>query len=289
MPNLQQPGPNGNMQNITNNWSALNSLGPWQPLPVTPGDNNGTGPGQSNDQYDSRIGNGGLPQGIYGAANRAYVSNVQPNELATTHLENIVGQNSALMRNAELRGREWANSRGSLTGSGAVGAAQRAVLEAATPLAMDNAGAYRSTRQQNVDVLNAKVLADLNARTGIQSSLIGADASAASDRNRLQMQREDLAYRGEQSQLDRNYNQAMNYWNRYYDNQFGNQEYAFRAGVDQRTVRNNFFTGLMNMSMVDPETFTPERIAGVMNAYLPVWDSFSQDIDALWGGSDLYG
>lgn len=56
-------------------------------------------------------------------------------EQVQSSLQAMMDPNSALMRNAELRGRELAATRGGVNSSIAAGNAQRAALEAATPLA----------------------------------------------------------------------------------------------------------------------------------------------------------
>lgn len=76
-------------------------------------------------------------------------------------LSKIIDQNSPLMQQAATAGRQGANARGLLNSSIAVGAAQGAVLNAATPIAQQNAAASLQTgltntsNRQNTNLTNA--------------------------------------------------------------------------------------------------------------------------------------
>lgn len=83
---------------------------------------------------------------------------LDPNELSSTRLNAITAQDSDLMRRADARGRAFANSRGLANSSMAAGAAQGAVIDAATPLAMQEAGAYTNIGDSNMDAENTYLL-----------------------------------------------------------------------------------------------------------------------------------
>lgn len=185
-----------------------------------------------NDPYDSRIGNGALPAGFQGSQNRAYTRDVQGNELMGQRLGALIAGNSAYMRNAVNRGREQAASRGMLNSSMAAGSAQRAAIEAASPIAAQEAQAYIQGASENQRWLNERA-SEIDRRMAAEASARGAGAQAgAMAATALQSQRERLAFEGEQRGLDRT--QALFMADRQLENQLelGEAEYGWNLGRD---------------------------------------------------------
>lgn len=83
-----------------------------------------------------------------------FMRNVTPNELVANQLQGLLDGNSAYMKNARLRGAEYAASRGNLNSSIGAGASQRAALEAAMPIAQADADVYRQANQGNFESLS---------------------------------------------------------------------------------------------------------------------------------------
>lgn len=83
-----------------------------------------------------------------------FMRQVTPNELVANQLNNLLSSDSAYIKNARLRGKEYANSRGMLNSSIAAGASERAALEAAMPIAQSDADVYRTANQGNFESLN---------------------------------------------------------------------------------------------------------------------------------------
>lgn len=153
-------------------------------------------------------------QGLQGTDGLGYTRTVGDNELATNRLNQITAQDSPYMQNAARRGLEVANRRGLLNSSIASGSSQRAALEAATPLAMQEAAAFQTAQQENLASMNANLQQTrsiANDMLGQQRQLSdnesGRSAAAANQRAQidaqLRAQREQLAFQGEQSGLDR--------------------------------------------------------------------------------------
>lgn len=160
-------------------------------------------PQNRNDPYDNRIGNGALPPGFQGSQNRAYTRAVQGDELMGQRLGALLDSNSRYMRSARNRGLEQAGSRGMLNSSMAAGNAQRAAIDAGAPIAAQEAGAFMQAASENQRWLNERQMEiDRLAAAEANSRASGAEA-AASAGLRLQMQREQLAFEGEQRGLDR--------------------------------------------------------------------------------------
>lgn len=156
-----------------------------------------------NDPFDSRIGNGDLPGGFQGTANRAYTRNVQGNELMGQRMGALLAANNPYMRNAVNRGREQAASRGLLNSSMAAGSAQRAAIEAASPIAAQESQAYVQAASDNQRWLNERQSEQDRLAAANASSAGASAAGAAAAAMQLQMQRERLAFEGEQQGLNR--------------------------------------------------------------------------------------
>ena len=181
--------------------------------------------------YDPRIGNSALPAGIQGTANRAYTRDVQGNELAQNQINQITSQNSPLMRNAQMRGTRMANSRGMINSSMAGEAAQNAVIESAMPLALQDARAYQEAAGQNLQYLNQRDIANMNDQTNREAAWSASAAAQLQAESALQRQRENLAYEGEQAELQRRYGFQM----AGLENQFGQERDWRQAGINEQS------------------------------------------------------
>lgn len=153
-------------------------------------------------------------RGIQGSDDRAYTRTVGDDELSTNRLNQITAQDSQYMQNAARRGLETANRRGLLNSSIASGASQRSALEAATPLAMQEAAAFQAAQQENLGYLNQGLQQErqianqmLGQERDLASVAAGRAADAANQQRQidaaLRAQREQLAYSGEQAGLGR--------------------------------------------------------------------------------------
>jgi hypothetical protein len=83
-----------------------------------------------------------------------FIRQPTPNELVANQLNTLLGSNSPYIRNAEQRGAEYAASRGNINSSIGAGAARRAALEAAMPIAQADADVYRQANAANFDSLS---------------------------------------------------------------------------------------------------------------------------------------
>lgn len=260
--------------------------------------------------YDPRIGNSALPAGIQGTANRAYTRDVQGNELAQNQINQITSQNSPLMRNAMMRGTRMANARGMMNSSMAGEAAQNAVIESAMPLALQDARAYQEAAGQNLQYLNARDIANMQDMTQREGQWASTQNQILSNEGALQRQRENLAYEGEQAELQRRYGFQM----AGLENQFGterdwrqnefdvsrdyrqfgleNQRSYRNFMLDQATNdwnadrdrRNMVYNSVFAQNMEDPEGFDSEINAGIMNYWNQWSDRFRQQ-----AFSNVYG
>lgn len=248
-----------------------------------------TGSYRQSRPTDPSVGNGALPAGFRGAQNRAYVREVQGDELSSNRISAILAASNPYITNARQRGVEQAASRGMLNSAAAAGAAERSAIEAASPLALQEAGAFGTAAGQNLDYLNQFALEGARDQRAEFDRLSAMNAAETAAGNRLQLQREALAFEGEQAGLNRgqqNYRDytAYRYATRRDNNAAYNQrrDYAFRTGVDLRASRYAFMNRMMQAAIDDPELFTPEDVAGMMGAF----DGYFDDMDAQFG--DFY-
>lgn len=246
------------------------------------------------DPYDNRIGSGSTPAGISGSANRAYTYTPTEGQTSMGLLNKYTQHDTPLLRNARTRAGEYSAQRGMLNSSIAAGNAERAGIESAGQFALTDAGHMNNAMLKNVDVLNDReaeraAAASLSSVTGLINS--AGDARNASEREaQLQLQRERLAFEGEQQQLDRvtgadmarmgydfdtglenlrtgnqrillgdqyGYNRGMENLqsdNRYNnDSRLADQDAYNRAGLSRQEYEQQLWTGMVNRSMEQPE------------------------------------
>lgn len=263
--------------------------------------------------------------GVRGADNRAYVGDVQGNELVRNQLQGLLDDpSSAYMRNARYRGQELANRRGLGNSSIAAGASQRAAIESGLPIAQADAATYLQSRFKNQDALNEGLMQERDiANRMLQSSresgtqlTIAQMQQEAADRDRLmrlQLQRENLAYSGEQAGLDRQQQEMMSRlgygqdigrmgfadqlaYNDAYrqdwlqSNQFNRDLYGSIAlNMQQSQLRNqsDFYNALAGGLISNPEVFGDPQFLSGMNEFFNSYifdNQFDSILEALFGG-----
>ncbi len=242
--------------------------------------------------------------GMQGTDGRAYTRTVDDNELSSNRLNEITNRGGLYMENAARRGLETANRRGLLNSSIASGAAERSALEAATPLAMQEAAAFQAAQQENLGYLNQNLMQErqiantmLGQQRDLADSAANRSANAANQRAQieaqLRAQREQLAFQGEQAGLDRSHQIGMSdmEWQQnmatlgyqydfqsreadrdvyrniaLQDNQFSNQRYntAYQAILDGQLGQYNSAFGLMQQILADDPPPRPPHHDGLL-------------------------
>lgn len=183
--------------------------------------------------YDTRIGSGSLPSGIAGSENRAYTYTPQDNQTSFGLVNRYTQQGSPLLDNARRGAGEFASRRGLLNSSIAAGNAERAAIDTAGQFAQQDAGLISNAMLKNVDVLNAREAERAaEAMQNNMSSLVNSNAEAqrqSEAANRLQLQREALAFEGEQGQLGRIHQADI-----------GRMNYGFDVGMENLSSGNQY-------------------------------------------------
>lgn len=100
---------------------------------------------------------------------------VQDEELISHQLGLLMDKEGPYLQRARQRAIELANARGQLGSSFTAGAAQRAAIEAALPIATGDAQAYRDAYTQNMNALNEFALANLQRATQLELGLMDAN------------------------------------------------------------------------------------------------------------------
>jgi len=178
--------------------------------------------------------------------------------LVENRLGNLLSRDNPYIQSFRRRGIQGASRRGLLNSSIAAGGAERAAIEAGLPIASADAQTFLQTRMQNQqdlnqnlmqerDIANRMLEAERNSLSAAEAMRLGQQDAEADRRLRLQLQREGLAFQGEQSGLDRQQQEMINRLG--YDMDIGRMGYQFdltdrNAGRDfQRTIQrdNNSF------------------------------------------------
>lgn len=98
-----------------------------------------------------------------------------PNTIVQNSLEAMLNPNSSYIQNARQRGVEFAQQRGGINSSIAAGAAERAALEAAAPLAQQ----VVDIQQNRENAQTANWLADQNFSRELQGQLVSAPLNSS--------------------------------------------------------------------------------------------------------------
>ncbi len=253
-----------------------------------------TSGGGTTFNYDPRIGQGPLPPSVWGASNRAYVRDPRQEEMSGYQLAGLADpRTSALARNATTGAMQRLAGRGGINTTMAGEAAQKAIIETATPLALQQAGAYTQAASENLGYLNQRDLANMDMENSMRQ--YGAQLEAARMNNEYEMarQRERLAFEGEQSELGRQYGFNMAGM----ENQFGQERdyrlndfqseadfrnYQIQQGLNQQTfdftmmsdlyrsgneARQNAYNSILQLFMEAPEEMDDYIGSGMMEFF----------------------
>lgn len=212
---------------------------------------------------------------------------VQDPELVRNQLTGLLDSSSSYIRNARDKGTAFAASRGLMNSAGAAGSAEGAAIDAALPIAQQDAAWYGKTSGDNMDAANAALLGKLQSDT----SMYGADTSAAAS-----MANANLNYQAElkRIQSDETLSQAQ----REFQMQQAIQQHGWNVdtmntqhGWDQdaynqqnKDARNNFtYQTLLNSTFSDPSIWRDPQ--GAMGRAQYYGQNFNSLYDSIFGGS----
>lgn len=154
-------------------------------------------------------GGNNYPDGIYGPGkdgSGTALGTLTPNELTSYNLQGLLAGNSPYITQARTQATQMANSRGLLNSSIAAGNAQAAAIQAALPIASQDAQASYGLQQTNLDNLAKAKLAGIAASGERVAAMASQNAmvKTAEINNQGELQRlmDQLGYSGEQAQLN---------------------------------------------------------------------------------------
>lgn len=149
---------------------------------------------------------------------RAPQTTVSRNQTAAGQLDDMLASNSPLMQRAAMQGRQYANARGLLNSSMASEAAQGAMIDRATPFALQDAQTYFQNSQANADRQQQAYMANLNYQNqlglneqqygfqrGLNEQGYGFDMGRMQQQFNNEMQRMGYAYELDQRNVPQNY------------------------------------------------------------------------------------
>ena len=122
------------------------------------------------------------PEATTYEAEKAVVSD--PTDTVRGQITSLLDEDSAYLERARFRGEEYAASRGLLNTSIAAGAGETSAIEAALPIAQQDAETYTRQRLENQAAINTALSTNVQLQT--QASFKGADISAAERGQALQ-------------------------------------------------------------------------------------------------------
>lgn len=224
--------------------------------------------------YKPQGGTGSMPRGMGFSDGRSYTREMQPGMMVENRLESLANSRGNYMTNARQRGLEQAASRGNLNSSIAAGASERAALEAALPIASQDAQTEFALGSENMGAMNQNLMQERQLGNQLVSDRLAAGTQSGiaqmNNAGALQRQRENLAYEGEQAGLTRA--QQLELLERGYQHDLG------RIGADY-TYRDAFANNdTMRQNWLNDQTFTREFEGSL--AMLPI-ASMSQFMNSL--------
>jgi hypothetical protein len=238
-------------------------------------------------------GNAPLPSGIT-SGDQGYTRMVQPNELASTHMEQLGRGDNRILQQARARGVRAGASRGGINSNLAAAGGEEAWLGAAGDVAMQQAGAYGTAAGQNLSSLaNQRISAEGN-QTSETVAGIGAGASMYNSDNDLLATREGLAqsrdltlsgrdwesgeaqrgrdFTSSESQRDRDFTTGRDATQFGYNRQLNQDQFGYDQQARDndliRTVAGETFSRFLD----DPETWDEYSQSGAIELFRRLFD-----------------
>lgn len=245
-------------------------------------------------------GNAPLPQGFWQSAGGAYTQNPTSDQFTSNRLNDLIAGNSRYIQNARSNAAASAAARGLGNSSYAAGNAELAAINAAMPIAQQDAQTSAQAALANQQALN-QILQGNNANAtsvnvaniGASASRYGADRSYASSRyaqdQQTERQRQQNEFAGGQADIDRQFQQGMLGLQDYYTG----QRDARLQGYNRQNAREDFgnqlwgniLQGAAGTMFSNPDFWSsPEAGMGFVNG----WGNFSGNMinQFLYGGGN---
>jgi hypothetical protein len=257
--------------------------------------------GSGNSQYNGWFQRGGqpagnnYPAGIYGVGkdgSGTAIGTLTDNEYVSKNLNGLLNENGQYIQQARQQAVGQANSRGALNSSIAAGNAQGAAIQSALPIAAGDASNALSLQESNLNNLSKSETANIGANAEMSSAAAAAGASMysadANNRGALLRQQDQLAFTGEQNQLNYQRSLGMSQQQYYENSALSAQGYQQNLGLDQFNLgasllqgQQQFYSNAGIQAMNDPAIMgNPQAFGGYLQFLM---NPFSQSIDNVFG------
>ena len=180
---------------------------------------------------------GTIPSNI-SDAEQGYTRSVDPNELTSTHLNNLTASNSRYIRQARGSGAALASSRGLGNSSLAAANSEAAAIGAAAPIASEDAGAYRAAASENLQSLASQRLGNEQNATSIANNIFSNNTQAgiATERNNFERERDNYTHGWNIEDRDTRRGWDVSDHNRDRGEQREDDDRNYQRGVESGTV-----------------------------------------------------
>jgi hypothetical protein len=227
-------------------------------------------------------GQNNLPPGL-NSGDAGFTRQVQANELAGTHMEELGRGDNRILQQARTRGVRQGASRGGINSNLAAAGGEEAWLNAAGDVAMQQAGAYGTAAGQNLDSLRQQRMSAEGNQAQITSADIGANASiygadrdfeAARERNVLDRDRmaqdrdltlSDREYRAGESQRDRDYTTGRDETQHGYQRELERDRYGYEQMSEEDRAARDADSYMFRQLIDNPEEFDEDVLLGMQD------------------------
>lgn len=231
----------------------------------------------------NRQGNSALPQGFWQSAGGAYTQTPSADQFTSNRLNDLISGNSRYIQNARNTAAASAAARGLGNSSYAAGNAELAAINAAMPIAQQDAQTSAQAALANQQALNQILQSNRQNATSVNVANIGASASRygadrsyaasryAQDQQTLR-QGQQNEFNAGQSDLDRQFQQGMLGLQDYYT---ANRD-ARLQGYNRQNAREDFgnqlygniLSGAYGAMFNNPDYFgNPDAALGFVNGF----------------------
>lgn len=238
----------------------------------------------------------GLPSGMRQLSNNGFVRTVQDNELTSNNLNRITDQNGRYIRSARGRGAGYAQARGNLNSSLASANAEQAAIEAALPIASQDAAAYGAAANQNLDSLGRQQIAAEGNATQVQVTGMETGSREGIAMRELEHQRQqsdldrrwrtseregDQNWRTSERQGDQTWRSGESALDRDWRSRESNADRLFQAGQNRIGARNGVFGEIVGTVFSDPTYWRDQAGAA---GFIQSWtDTLTPMFDRIFG------
>lgn len=198
----------------------------------------------------------GIRQSVNNYQNTGFVRDVQDNELTSNQLNNLTNADSKYIRSARGRGASYAQARGNLNSSLAAANAEQAAIDAALPIATQDAAAYANAASQNLDSLGRQQIAAEGNATQLENTRMETGSRESIAANQLLHDREQAAldrrWRTSERQGDERFRSRESGLDRDWRSRESELDRMFQTNMNRLGSRNSIFGEIVGTVFSDP-------------------------------------